>query len=367
MSTLKRSFSCAVMIFLAIIATGCVKEGAFNEGKDNFVAGDYHQAFDHLMPAAKRGNAEAQYAVGYMYFYGLGTVQNRDSAFHWMNKAAEQGQPQARQAISVLNNTNYRSMDGFSMQHPGAIRAGSRNATRSTARGTTYSRGRYRPSSSRSRTRTAAKPAYNPAPPPNQTTTATWPLPKQSAGAESGNKIITPGSSAVPEPVAEPPVGDLSENAVAAPVAKTEVAKPEPEKLAKQEIVKQEPVKVAEVKTIAEPTQVLAEAKMVKQPAQILAEAKIAKQPVKKLAANAFTVQLMGAYEVAQLNNFAANNNLQGTHIYRTKNKGRDWYVLGYGDYTSIRAAREAIQALPDQIRSEHPWVRNVSAMDSVA
>ncbi len=52
--------------------------------------------------AASRGDPDAQYALGYMYYYGINTVQDVDSAKLWIARAASQGQPLAKQALALL-------------------------------------------------------------------------------------------------------------------------------------------------------------------------------------------------------------------------------------------------------------------------
>lgn len=74
------------------------------QGKQSFIVGDYHQAFKTLQPLAVKGNPDAQYAVGYMYFYGYGTPKNDPLAYKWMQSAAAQNQPEAKQALTMIQN-----------------------------------------------------------------------------------------------------------------------------------------------------------------------------------------------------------------------------------------------------------------------
>jgi len=48
-------------------------------------------AFTSYMHAALLGDPEAHRAVGRMYFYGIGTAQNRKLAGYWLDKAEELG------------------------------------------------------------------------------------------------------------------------------------------------------------------------------------------------------------------------------------------------------------------------------------
>ena len=71
-------------------------------GKENFQSQNYQQSFKNLEPVALEGNRDAQYAVGYMYFYGLGTIEDRTAALYWVERAATQDQTQAQTALKII-------------------------------------------------------------------------------------------------------------------------------------------------------------------------------------------------------------------------------------------------------------------------
>lgn len=75
------------------------------EGIESFRAQDFRRAFIRLMPEAEKGQADAQYAVGYMYYYGQGVVENREKAWLWINRAARQGQRDAIVAFKILKHS----------------------------------------------------------------------------------------------------------------------------------------------------------------------------------------------------------------------------------------------------------------------
>lgn len=93
-------------VFIIVVATllsGCLGTRMnFAEGIKSFQVQNYRQAFILLKPAAKAGNAEAQYAIGYMYYYGQGVTEDRRKAWYWINCAAKAGQPDAIQAVHIL-------------------------------------------------------------------------------------------------------------------------------------------------------------------------------------------------------------------------------------------------------------------------
>ncbi len=78
-------------------------KASLSEGKNNFEAGNYATAYRQLLPPAVRGNKDAQYAVGYMYYYGKGIDRNADLAENWLRKAANKGDSRARAMLKELN------------------------------------------------------------------------------------------------------------------------------------------------------------------------------------------------------------------------------------------------------------------------
>lgn len=78
-------------------------DSRLENGKTSFLAKDYNNAYKQLLPLAEKGNADAQYAVGYMYFYGKGVAQNKEAAKTWLQKAAAQGEPAAIKALALIS------------------------------------------------------------------------------------------------------------------------------------------------------------------------------------------------------------------------------------------------------------------------
>lgn len=74
------------------------------QGKRDFDAGYYKTAIHELMPLACDGNAEAQYAVGYMYYYGYGVAQDTDLGTFWIERSAHQGYQPAVLALKSISN-----------------------------------------------------------------------------------------------------------------------------------------------------------------------------------------------------------------------------------------------------------------------
>lgn len=65
----------------------------------------YGQALALLEPEAARGNARAQYAIGYMYYWGQGVEADLDRALDWIRRAAANGNGEAIEALGQLAGT----------------------------------------------------------------------------------------------------------------------------------------------------------------------------------------------------------------------------------------------------------------------
>ncbi len=69
----------------------------------------YQCSFIRVEQAARTGDPDAQYALGYLYYYGIGTTQDRQTGLVWIRKAAAQGQTVAQDALKALSGTSSSS------------------------------------------------------------------------------------------------------------------------------------------------------------------------------------------------------------------------------------------------------------------
>jgi TPR repeat protein len=68
---------------------------------DQFVKHDYAKAMKLFQQASARGNAEAQYRIGFLYEFGQGVPRNQAEAMKWYLQSAENGYPQAQFSVGV--------------------------------------------------------------------------------------------------------------------------------------------------------------------------------------------------------------------------------------------------------------------------
>jgi TPR repeat protein len=93
-----------LILFFAVFLTSCVYTHDYHlrHGIESFRVQNYRESFVLLLPEAREGQPDAMYAVGFMYYYGLGVVENRKKAWYWINRAAVSGQPDAQCAMRIL-------------------------------------------------------------------------------------------------------------------------------------------------------------------------------------------------------------------------------------------------------------------------
>lgn len=65
----------------------------------------YQCSFDHVQWAARSGDPNAQYVLGYLYYYGIGVLPNDELALKWITESAQQGNPSAQRALALLQPT----------------------------------------------------------------------------------------------------------------------------------------------------------------------------------------------------------------------------------------------------------------------
>jgi TPR repeat protein len=110
--TLLRTFTskCLFVLCFAFFLTSCATvkrpqpdiQAHLASGKRAFQQGHYKTAMYILLPLACDGIAEAQYAVGYMHYYGYGVIEDKQVGCIWIERAAHLGYPPAVEAIKMI-------------------------------------------------------------------------------------------------------------------------------------------------------------------------------------------------------------------------------------------------------------------------
>jgi len=80
-----------------------------------------------------------------------------------------------------------------------------------------------------------------------------------------------------------------------------------------------------------------------------------------------YALQLYGSFHLAAVQNLQGELRLKHTgHIYQTVHKGKEWYVLTFGNFVSAHEASRTQNNLPSELKNLHPWVRNVKPLQIV-
>lgn len=94
------------------------------QSQRDFESNHYKHAMMILLPLACDGLPQAQYAVGYLYYYGYGVTQDTDVGYFWISRAADQGYRQAIEAEQSIRPEEKARRDLFPRSAP-LIRTGS--------------------------------------------------------------------------------------------------------------------------------------------------------------------------------------------------------------------------------------------------
>ena len=91
-------FTSIMMLAMAVAVSSCNQPppAQILEGQRAALRGDGQTAYRLLRPLADQGEAEAQFALGLLYYRGLGVTRDPAAAVSWYRKAADQGYAKAQ-------------------------------------------------------------------------------------------------------------------------------------------------------------------------------------------------------------------------------------------------------------------------------
>ena len=76
------------------------------QAEQYFGTQNYSQALPLLRHLSKRKNSDAQYALAYMYYYGIGVSRDESTALNWMRLSAAKNNPRAILALEIYRETS---------------------------------------------------------------------------------------------------------------------------------------------------------------------------------------------------------------------------------------------------------------------
>ena len=97
-----------LILILSAFLSSCAHKDQLElaSGRYYFEKGYYKHAMSDLLPVAVDGDKDAQYAVGYMYYYGYGVTQDTAVGHFWIERAARHGSKRAARALMIIDRDN---------------------------------------------------------------------------------------------------------------------------------------------------------------------------------------------------------------------------------------------------------------------
>lgn len=90
----------AVALSLSILSPAWGQD--FQKGDEAYKRGDYAAAMREWRPLAQKGDANAQFMLGKMYWLGQGAPKDFTEAARWIRLAAEQGLADAQHSLGIM-------------------------------------------------------------------------------------------------------------------------------------------------------------------------------------------------------------------------------------------------------------------------
>ncbi len=112
----------AVTLFLSPTPTtaqgaGYADREALHRAIDHLKREEFIDAYEILMPMALQGDAEAQFQIGWMYYFGQGLPANICIATIWYDKAARQGHVVAQRNMSSAYEMRYGVLRDYELSY----------------------------------------------------------------------------------------------------------------------------------------------------------------------------------------------------------------------------------------------------------
>lgn len=292
----------------------------------------YGCSLERIQQAARNGDPDAQYALGYMYYYGIGTVRDTQTAALWIKRSAAQGQPLATKAKNLLTSGGH--LDSLHRNY-GQAGVGNNNSGLAGIGGDSLN--------------------YAPRPDTNSLNAR---VPQKAISQHLPNYGKINGGEGV-KPKSAIDTLQIKDGSGLSPTSRAGSSKDENTKNPSVE-----PLTLAPSRRHVIKDQRLAKGagpKMEQTATHTGRQALTAtEQILLRVPTKKYALQLLGSYDLAAVNGFVKKHHLAGlTEVYSTTLRNKKWYVLVYGKYPTVISARTASVQLPGSLRSLHPWVKS--------
>lgn len=324
-------------------------------GKFKYCQGDFRQAFRLILPVAISGNPQAEYALGYMYYYGYGAPEDLETGLFWMRRAAAQHNCYAIKALNIIYAGPSTCFGAAAEESFGPPLCSPPIPPRPLC--VMPPCGAEQDIVLRTIERHACMPCmqkgrldYLPATLPAQIAETPSPL-------YPGERVVR---SASPLPTTTIVEGGFPNNPQATVIEKYTPPFPQ-RRILERRFPLHRHARVIEYVPRSYPRVI--RHKVIERPLLIPYSYKS-----EKVHPNQYTLQVFGAYQLKHVEGLQQALELENkTHIWHTKNHGRDWYVLTRGKYHSITQASLAQTKLPLAVKNLGPWVRSLNGLKFVS
>lgn len=257
-----------------------------------------------VLEAAKAGDTDAQYALGYMYYYGLGADRDQETAVLWIRRAALSGHPLAKKAYAMIENG----------KHLGELHGNLGNHLTHGA-----------PLSERRGVRRHMERR-----PDLKTLNAQTP--------EAPLQTVLPGYGEKP-PTAQSVIPALNQSTGSAEETTTSSGPARAES--------------GDLRTAVAASPVLADAAAVQSMRDLLI-----------VPAHHYAIQLFAGRQLGAINTLIAQSGLENqVHRYAVRFNHAPWHMAIYGDFRTHAEAAQALSRLARPIRNMHPWIKSYQAI----
>lgn len=300
---------------------------------NNSVTSQFGMSFEQLKQAAAKGDADAEYALGYIYYYGKeGAPQDPNAAKMWIQKAADQGQPQAAKALQLLTQAQTSEVAPNNNNNQVATAAETTAALANSAAVTPANADAS--ASMNNNSSNAASATVNAM--ANNLAAANQAAANSAASAANASPAAAANNAATAQPQTATSAATNAEVAITPTVTMTNTQQENSSMNA----------------SVHEQHKATASKEMSKQ--QSLTAESLLHAP-----SHYYTVQLYGAFHQHDATQFIHAHRLHDTATYyQTTFDNKPWFVVVYGIYKTDAEAKAAIKALPANMQALKPWIK---------
>jgi len=373
----------AVALAGATLLGGCASDGPVKPGEEltaaraAFAREDYARAARLLSEPAMKGDAEAQYALGYMYYYGQGVPRDLYRARSWLEHSANLGYADAKRALGLLS--TYSRLPAASaapvMEAPQPADAAAPAEVSATGSDTAAEAVAEAAAPVVTQDASAPAPAGEAAAPASVAAPAAAPVTEAVAPLAPAPVAELPAQSAPPAPAPVVPAAAPAEAAQVAPAAAPrEVeqapkiaapAAPVPAPVVTAPVAPAAPAPASEIAPAAKPApRAPAGADVMPESPAEAETTTAAVMPAVSPAITAerprYTLHLLSSRNKGDLVRLAQTHGLShAVSYYEVQQKDGTHYRLIFGGFATVAEANAALDALPDGLFKSRPFVNN--------